>query len=174
MGKAEKCARVISRISTGLGYVSIVLMWGLGALILAEIIVRTALNISLGLTLQLSMWLFIGIVFLGSAYTLHKGGHVKVVIVSVLLPEKAQKWVTVGTSFIAAIVVLWLSWFGLKEAISCYKLEKIGASSVYMPYWPVWIVFFVGLVWLGVQFAGLLIQEVSELMVGEKANEESG
>jgi TRAP-type C4-dicarboxylate transport system permease small subunit len=166
MSVLEKCGAIISMMSRWLGYVSLILTWFLVAVILGEIFVRTVFHTSMGLSLQLSMWLFIGVVFLGSAYTLQQGGHVRVVIVSVRLPDKVRSWLSLVSSGIGLAIVLWLSWFGFHEALSCYEMNKIGSSSVYMPYWPVWIVFSIGIIMLGIQFAGLIIEEIIELSKG--------
>ena len=69
---------VVDGVSKIAGGVAVVMLIGIAALILAEIIMRVALNLSLDFAWEYSTYFTAIVIFCGAAYTLRTGGHVRV------------------------------------------------------------------------------------------------
>ena len=72
------------------GALAAVLVFGIAILIVAEIVSRAFLGISLSFAWEFSAYFFAASVFLGAAYTMHTGGHVRVALFRGMLSERGQ------------------------------------------------------------------------------------
>ena len=110
----------IDALSRGCGYLAATLVLGIAALILAEIFCRTALNVSLSFAWEYAAYFFAVAIFLGAAFALRTGGHVRVMLLSQNVPSRVAHRLDVlatlaGTTIAAALtwslgIFAWRSW----------------------------------------------------------------
>ena len=108
---------VLARILAGLdalsrfsGYVAAVLVVGIAVLILAEVLCRTVLNISLSFSWEYSAYFLAVSIFLAAAFTLRTGGHVRVMLVSQNVPPRTAHWLDFAATVAGVVIAGWLAW----------------------------------------------------------------
>lgn len=73
----EKIVKIINRISDGFGYLAgLMIVFGF-VLVMMEMIIRTFFSKTLHVTNEYTAYLTAGVTFLGLAYTLKEGGHIR-------------------------------------------------------------------------------------------------
>ena len=100
----------IDALSRACGYAAAALVAGIAVLILAEIFCRTALNVSLSFAWEYAAYFFAVSIFLGAAYTLRTGGHVRVLLLSQNLPPRLAHWLDVAATLAGTAVAGCLAW----------------------------------------------------------------
>jgi TRAP-type C4-dicarboxylate transport system permease small subunit len=104
----------------------IVYTLAIGLLVIINGIARTVLLRSLIWTEELSMWLLIGICFIGSGVAIRKGLHVGITIIIELAPSFTRRFlVFAGNCFIAAFL---LCLIGISFVSALDAAEKTGAA----------------------------------------------
>ncbi|MFC2008913.1 TRAP transporter large permease subunit [Chloroflexota bacterium] len=157
----ERFTDYIGRISKAAGYTAGILCLITGILVLAEITARTALGFSLLLTLELSEWALVAIVFLGSSWALKDGGHIRVNLLTDRLPPRAQLMLEIAMSGIGVAFVAWLLFHSISATSAIYAGKAEGYSPRYhMLLWRAWVPLVAGLALLALQFAGLLLKKI--------------
>lgn len=163
MHEVEKLGSIVSRCSTVSAYIAFVGIWLLALLILAEIFVRTFFNTSLLFAVVASEWLLVAIVFMGAAWTLKAGGHVRISIVTSRFSERAQNLIVLWLAVVALIAVTWFSvhvWGGL---VDNFVGKHTGHDVFRTPKWYVWAPYFLGTVLLCMQFLGIILEKIVSL-----------
>ena len=100
----------IDALSRACGYVAAALVVGIAALILAEIFCRTAFNVSLSFAWEYAAYFFAVAIFLGAAYTLRTGGHVRVMLLSQNLSPRLAHWLDVAATLAGTGIAGCLAW----------------------------------------------------------------
>lgn len=80
--------RLIDLLGRIAGYFAAAMIVGIAALVLSEIAFRNLLNISLTFAWDYSAYMMAGVIFLGAAFTLRSGGHVRVSLLTHNVPPK--------------------------------------------------------------------------------------
>lgn len=163
MKKLEQVAQVISQASTISGYIAIVATWLLLSVILGEIFARTFLKTSLLFGVQVSSWLLIALVFMGTAWTVKSGGHVRINIITSRFSQRAQCWITVCVATVAMAAFVLFTIYAWEGFVEVYTGHIVGRTVYRMPLWWVWLPFLVGSVMLTIQFAGIVLENIVSL-----------
>ena len=106
-------ARVLAgldALSRYCGYVAAVLVVGIAALILTEVLCRTVLNISLSFAWEYSAYFLAVSIFLAAAFTLRTGGHVRVMLLSQNVPPRTAHWLDFVATVAGIVIAGWLAW----------------------------------------------------------------
>jgi C4-dicarboxylate transporter DctQ subunit len=82
-----------------------------------------------------SVYLFIAASFLGAAYAMKKGEHIKVDILTRRLPEKVRAGVEMFTSLLAFIFFAYLTWHSTMMAHRSFLRETTDLSLLEIPIW---------------------------------------
>ena len=112
-GTSSVVARALAGIDTlsrACGYVAAALVLGIAALILAEIFCRTALNVSLSFAWEYAAYCFAIAIFLGAAFALRTGGHVRVMLLSQSVPHRMAHWLDVAATVVGTMIAGFLAW----------------------------------------------------------------
>ena len=113
-------------------------------LITVDVIGRKLLRPT-GVAQEISGYLLVSIVFLGLAYALKEGTHIKIDLVTSKLAPKAQRWLETSTSLIGVFFCTWLIWFTAGHAVEYYTQGSRSMTFLHVPLWVVQIIVPVGL-----------------------------
>lgn len=105
--------RLIDGLSRLSGYAAAVMIVGIAALVLAEIVFRNAFNISLTFAWDVSAYMMAGAIFCGAAFTLRTGGHVRVS----LLTHNVPPAIAYGIDLIATLFATAISAYAARALI---------------------------------------------------------
>ena len=159
----ERFAEITHRISIGAGWVGIVAMWLLTAVMATEIIGRTFWNISLVFGLEISKWLLLALVMMGVAWTLKAGGHVRIGLLSSHLSQRNQSWLLVVISTIGLAAFTFVTIYTWQGFVSNFVGNVRGESMLELRLWWGWVALFIGSGLLALQFAGTLAENIVSL-----------
>lgn len=102
--------------------------------------------------MQVSEYMLLWITFLGAAWLLREGGHIRVDIVTSHLSEKAQRVLGIITSAIGVVVCLVMVWFATLTTWSDFQMGVVEDKVMYIPKAPIMSIIAVGSLLLFVQF----------------------
>ena len=116
---------VVPRLSYIIGEMGVYLVTGL---VVAELITRHVLGFSIPFAIEYSEYLVVGVGAGGAAYTLSRGGHVKVDLISNSLPEKLRHWFVLMSFVVGSIFSMILTFGTFKMA---FHNIRTGAVVMY-------------------------------------------
>lgn len=160
MLRMETISRKISLASTIGLYIAVALLGLLVMLVMAEIIRRAIWGSSFLFTFELSEWLMVGLVFMGLAYTLKTGAHVRVVLVTSHLKPKVQNLLEIVASGIGLSLIVYFAIHIFQGMLIAYRLGLRGTSVLQPPVYLIWGVAFIGLCLFSVQFIGVMFERI--------------
>ena len=159
----ERFAEITHRISVASGWIAIVAMWAMTAIIGAEIISRTFFKTSLVFVLDVSKWLLVALVLMGLAWTLKAGGHVRIGLLSSHLSQRNQSWLLVCLSAIGAVTFAFIAAYAFRGAVNYYVMGVETATLMRLPLWWGWTPLFVGSALLALQFVATIAENLVSL-----------
>jgi len=106
----EKMLSAIETVGKWAGAAAAVFVFGIAVLIVAEIVSRSFLGISLSFAWEFSAYFFATSVFCGAAYTMHTGGHVRVALFRGFLDERKNHIMDLAATAVGAVVAFFLSY----------------------------------------------------------------
>ncbi|MFC1982666.1 TRAP transporter small permease subunit [Chloroflexota bacterium] len=111
-----------------------------------EVSARYLFNRPTSWAMEISMHILVAPVFLASAYTLLKNGHVRAEVVITRLPQRAQAIVNIITSVLSLIFLVVLTWTIYELVIQSSRGREYSSGVFPFPIPPVYITMFVGCV----------------------------
>lgn len=102
-------------------------------LVFAQVYTRFLTNNSLTWSEELSRFLMVWMVFLGSALTFHKGGHITVDNLVKTLPSRVKPIVEMAACLLMLLFLLVLVW-GATTVLPTTALQKSPANNIVMAY----------------------------------------
>jgi TRAP-type C4-dicarboxylate transport system permease small subunit len=163
MAQLEAISKAIQRLSRWAAYAAC----GSGALlvllILAEIGRRTFWGSSFLWAFEISSWLLVGFVFLGMAYTLQTGGHVRVELLTDRLSKRARAGLELIQAAGGAGLFAFLTVYLVKGMLSNYETGARGLSELDPPLYIIWAVAAIGMGVFALQFIALALDRFTEL-----------
>ena len=158
MGVLLRISRVIDRATAFIGQ-SVTWLILLSVLVSAgNATSRKLFSLSSNAWLELQWYLFAAAYLLAAAYTLQRNGHVRIDIISNLLPKRIRNWIDIFGHAVMllpfAILMVWeiTPWF-----VESYRIGEVSANYGGLTLWPA-----KGLLLAG--FFLLAIQAVSEII----------
>ena len=103
----------------------------------------------------ISTYLLVTMTFLGAAYTLQEGGHIKVELLTSNLPPKARNWLQRITSCIGFGAVLWFAWMVWRLVHNTYSTGVRDTSVFRFSLFPPRLMMLIG---IGVLALAIAIQ----------------
>jgi TRAP-type C4-dicarboxylate transport system permease small subunit len=141
-------------------------------LVLAEIVRRAVFGSSFLWAFEISSWLMVAFVFLGMAYTLQTGGHVRVELLTARLGRRALAGLELAQAVCGAGLFAFLTFYLVKGMLSNYETGARGLSELDPPLYLIWAVAAGGIGVFALQFAALAIDRWLALQTGEEAGHE--
>jgi TRAP-type C4-dicarboxylate transport system permease small subunit len=108
----------VSRWIAGL---AAILVFGIAALIISEIIARSFFSASLSFAWEYAAYLYGCAVFLGAPYTLRTGGHVRVALLRGVLSERGQRIMELFATTVGAVFSIYLAYAMVQFALRSYS-----------------------------------------------------
>ena len=129
--------RIISLVSDVLGYVSAFAVLAMMILIVQHVIMRYVFGRPDIFTDVISAYLQVGIVFLGSAYTLKAGGHIRISMVPDKLPSSARRLIETITNIFGCVFLgffAWEGWVLVWTSLTTYQRDfTLLQTPIYLP-----------------------------------------
>lgn len=151
-----KRLKKIAAILDGAIYILVFFSFGLVMcavlIVCAEVVSRYVLNRPFVWVEQISGYILVYIVFLNAAWVLKKERHVKLDILLNRLNPKTQTLFNVVTSFVAAIVCLIITWYGVDVTWDYFQRDVPSIEMLRIPMFIIWGVIPVGGFLLFIQF----------------------
>jgi len=151
-------SRLIDKISTVVGKVTMWLILATTLISAGNAIVRKAFDMSSNGLLEIQWYLFAAVFMLGAGYGLLCNSHVRIDFISARLSDRARNWIDVfGIVFVLipfCILLINLSW---PFFVNAYTNGEMSQNAGGLIRWPVYLLVPVG-------FMLLMLQGVSELI----------
>ncbi len=128
-----KISSIFDHTITAGGTLAGVLLVALMLVVSVKVFFRYVLHEGLVGIDQISGMGLLYITFLGAAWVLKRGGHVTIDILSVRLNPETQRWLSIITSIVGAIVCLILTWYGTLEAFGSWQRGIMTAKELEIP-----------------------------------------
>ena len=123
---------------------------------------RKLFSLSSNAWLELQWYLFAGAYLLAAAYTLQRNGHVRIDIISNLLPQRARDWIDIFGHVVMllpfALLMVWeiTPWFA-----QSYEIGEVSANYGGLILWPAKGLLLAGFFLLAVQAVSEIIKRVA-------------
>lgn len=148
----------IDRIGRLSGYVAAVMIVGIAALVLSEIVFRNLFNISLTFAWDYSAYMMAGAIFCGAAFTLRSGGHVRVSLLTHNVPPKLAAGIDFVATIFATLISCYAAYALILFAWSSFETGRTSSTIDATPLvYPQGIIAF-GAVLLALQFIARLLR----------------
>jgi TRAP-type C4-dicarboxylate transport system permease small subunit len=148
----EKIWRGYGALLHALGIVAGLATLVMMVIVVANVIGRYLFNAPIPGAFEVSQSVLTVTIFLSLALTQFHDGHIKVVILTRLLPLRGRRWVAVLMLLVAASLFAIASYATLEFAWESYLVNEQERGSIQYPLWPVKFVVFAGLVLLCIQY----------------------
>lgn len=139
------------------GLLSAVCLVLICALIVAQIVAR-----NLGSTVpdaeEFAAWAMAGSGFLGLPYALHCGSHIRVSVVTRLLPERAHHGAEVLANTIGLALAAYFAWYCTAFVLESFRFKEVSQGLIAVPLWLPQLAMAIGTVLLAVAFAERLVR----------------
>lgn len=139
---------------------AIAILVAVTACVVFEVFMRKLFNLSQIWVIELSEYALLYITFLGAAWVLHQGGHVRVdVFLNMAPPGLRRIFGTISTS-LGLVISLLLTVFGVGATWNAYARGMFKATLVEFPTWIVLLAIPLGSLMLTIRFARQLIAHI--------------
>ena len=125
-------------------------------------IVRKLFDISSNAWLELQWYLFGAVFMLAAAYTLQRNEHIRIDIVSNMLPPRGRNWIDViGHAFFLLPLTIVMIWRMAPWVVEGIQSGEISASAGGLIIWPARFILLLGFVLLFFQAISELIKRIA-------------
>lgn len=127
---------VVDRLSGYAAQISGVLLWGIFALISAEVIARNAYNTSIHFSWDYAGYLMGAVFMLAAPEALHRGAHVRVTALRGTFPPRVRHYLDLAVCIVGLLILLVLTYaLGSMAWLSIVR----GTTSATISLTPLWI-----------------------------------
>ena len=161
--------RLIDATGRFAGYAAALMIVGIAGLVLAEIVCRNLFNISLTFAWDFSAYMMAGAIFLGAAFTLRSGGHVRVSLLTHNVPPLLAYAIDLAATVFALAIACFAAYALILFAWSSYATGRTSSTIDATPLiYPQGLIAF-GAILLALQFLARLLR----LILREAPEDES-
>lgn len=157
-------SRLVDKISTGIGKLTMWLILATTLISAGNAIVRKAFDMSSNSLLEIQWYLFAAVFMLGAGYGFLRNAHVRIDFISTRLSDRTRNWIDVfGIVFVLipfCILLITLSWPFFMNAYSNGEMSQNAGGLIR---WPVYLLVPVGFMLLMLQGLSELIKRVAFL-----------
>lgn len=148
----EKTRAIFDHTIDSLAGVAGVLVIGIMLVMCYEVVMRYFLNRPPAWAVEVCEYMLYLLAFLGAAWLLKLGGHVRVDIVLGRLNPKAQTLLNIATSAIGTIICLIIAWYGGESTIDHFQRGIPVVKTLKIPKAPLLAFISIGCFLLSIQF----------------------
>jgi C4-dicarboxylate transporter DctQ subunit len=129
--KMEMIARIHRTLATVLGGLVLILMF----VIIVDVVGRFGLNKPLPGGVEVSMLLFVWVIFLPLAYVLFEGNHVRLTLLLSRLPQQGRSIAEVINAILSLLLFGLLMYAGWSQFWESFLLGETMAAPIWIPLW---------------------------------------
>lgn len=152
MRPLQKAGAVFDHIIDSLAGMAGVLVIAMMFIMSYESIMRYFFHAALGWAVEVSEYIVFLLAFLGAAWLLKLGRHVRVDLVLTLLKPKARVLLNVATSAMGVIICLAIAWFGVASTIDHFQRGIPVVKTLAFPKFTLLLFIPLGSFMLSIQF----------------------
>lgn len=161
--------KILLRISSAIDRVTVAIGHAVSWLILLAVIisagnaaVRKAFDTSSNAWLELQWYLFSAVFLLAASYTLQRNDHIRIDIVSNMLPKRVRDWIDLlGHLFMLAPFVILMIYEAYPFVMTSYAQQEYSANAGGLILWPVKALLLAGFLLLAFQNISEIIKRVA-------------
>ena len=131
-GPAGRLHRLLVQAAGGLAAAAILAMT---LLITLDVTGRYLFGRPTLIAVEMSGYLLVAMVFLGLAYTDHRGRHIQIAILTSRLPPRGQAVLGMVNTAIASAFCLWLAWLTLQPVLLDRAFGTVSLTGTRTPIW---------------------------------------
>lgn len=149
-----------------------VLIAGMVLLITVDVLGRQFIGKSTLIATEVSGYALVALVFLGLAYTLHTERHIKIDLITRLLPLKIRQILNIFVLILSVVFVIWLThatWVPVKVN---YIQQHTSITSLHTPMWIPYLFVPIGTGMLAFGLLMELINKIRDLKTGAIVSKE--
>lgn len=148
----RKIARIFEHTNNVLAFIAGAIIIFIMAAVTYEVIMRYFLNRPTLWVVEVSGYSLLFITFLGAAWVLGKGGHVKIDLLINRLKPRSQVRLSIITSIMAAIICLIIAWYSGRVTWVSFQTNYLSPTELRFPLFIVLFIIPVGTFLLFIQF----------------------
>lgn len=146
--KRPAIVRIMDGIDRVIVLIAQLLLGSMVLLTFVSVTLRTFFNSSVPDDVLMQEMLMVAIVFLPLSYVQSVGAHLEVTVLSDLLPEPAQKGLTVLGLALGILAFGWMTYLAWEQAAEAFASGELAYTSVLdIPEWPAKMLVPIGLGW---------------------------
>ena len=141
--------KILNGCYTACGVVSGLALVGIVAFVLIQIVARP-LGLVVSWSAEFAGYAMAASSFMGLAYTLNSGGHIRVNLLADRLPTSWQRWLERLCLLMAAGIVGFFAWYCVAMTYDSYQFNEMGQGIIAVPLWipQLWMALGVACLWL--------------------------
>ena len=141
--------KILNGCYTACGVVSGLALVGIVAFVLIQIVARP-LGLVVSWSAEFAGYAMAASSFMGLAYTLNSGGHIRVNLLADRLPTSWQRWLERLCLLMAAGIVGFFAWYCASMTYDSYQFNEMGQGIIAVPLWmpQLWMALGVACLWL--------------------------
>lgn len=148
----RKIARIFEHTNNVLAFIAGVIIIFVMAAVTYEVVMRYFLNRPTLWVVEVSGYSLLFITFLGAAWVLGKGGHVKIDLLINRLKPRSQARLSIITSVMAAIICLVIAWYSGRVTWISFQTDYLSPTELRFPLFIILFIIPVGTFLLFIQF----------------------
>jgi TRAP-type C4-dicarboxylate transport system permease small subunit len=120
---------------------------------------------------EVASFLEVLVVFGGAAYTFRAGGHVRVDLVTGVVPPAGRAWLRVITLALGLAFLALVIWVTTQSALTAYRYGRVSAVMLY-PLWAPMLIIPAGLALMALAMLTSLVRQVRKTLGPRSARDE--
>ena len=144
--------RVFVLLLTVLNYISVLLIFLMALWIFGDVVGRFFFNQPIPGTTELVKTMILGIVFLGVAYTLYKGGHIRTTVLIKRIPVKAAAVIEACGALLGISIFVLMCIYGWEAAVKALEVKEFEGVQLRVPTYPSRFIMVLGSALLVIQY----------------------
>ncbi len=157
------------RTNLWMGYVAGLGNLVMGLMLFFEVIMRYFLGSPTIWTGEVSGYIFIWTMFVGAAYTLRQGKHIRIDLLITYLPERTRAIFDVFTGVIGFVFCLLVTYQSWEMVSSAVLLGKLSTTPLRVPQWIPQSSMVIGFALLSIQYFFIVVDLIVKLKRGGKS-----
>lgn len=158
--KKKMIFRLINLVSELGGSLAGALLWIIAVIVTYEVVVRYLFNTPTTWVQESSVYLWMGVGFLGAACALKHNSHFAITIFIDKLSARNRRRMQITTNTIGFAYSLVFVYQGYLQAKFAYDLDDISTGLMATPLWIPWMTIPVGGILLALQFVSKIAEEI--------------
>jgi C4-dicarboxylate transporter DctQ subunit len=157
----KRLFRLLDRIEGWLAAAATILLVAVTLSVCADVLMRTLFNSPIIWVVEIDEYALLYITFLGTAWTLRQGSHVRVDILIGLFPPAGRRILGMISSFLGIMVSVVLMAWGVVVTWDKFVSHAYKPTVINFPTWIVVIIIPIGSLFLAIRFARNLAEYAS-------------